>query len=138
MESELAGGCLCGAVRYRVAGLAVASGICHCRSCRKTASAPALPFATYPAAAFEITKGVLAEFRSSADVTRGFCRDCSAPLTYRHAENPDKLDIMTCSLDDVDALPPTFHVWASHKPAWSVLDDGLPVFDTTRSASKIP
>ena len=81
---------------------------------------------------------MLAEFRSSADVTRGFCRDCGSPLTYRHAKKPDKLDIMTCSLDDVDALPPTFHVWASHKPAWSILDDGLPVFDTTRSASKIP
>ena len=41
-------------------------------------------------------------------------------------------------LDDVDALPPTFHVWASHKPAWSVVDDGLPVFETTRPPSKIP
>jgi hypothetical protein len=138
MESVLEGGCLCGAVRYRVAGPVMASGVCHCRTCRKTASAPALPFATYPTAAFATTKGVLTEFRSSPDVTRGFCSDCGSSLTYRHAKKPDKLDIMTCSLDDVDALPPTFHVWASHKPAWSVVEDGLPVFDTTRPASKIP
>ena len=138
MEHILEGGCLCGAVRYRVRGAVVASGICHCRSCRKTASAPALPFATFPIAAFEITQGALAEIRSSVDVTRGFCGGCGSPLTYRHDKKPDKLDIMTCSLDDVDALPPTFHVWASHKPAWAIIADGLPVFETTRPPSKVP
>jgi NAD(P)-dependent dehydrogenase (short-subunit alcohol dehydrogenase family) len=57
MNQPAEGGCLCGAVRYRVRGSAIASGICHCRSCRKTASAPTLPFATFPTAAFEITHG---------------------------------------------------------------------------------
>ena len=138
MESTLEGGCLCGAVRYRVTGGALASGVCHCRTCRKTSSAAALPFATFPLAALEITNGALTEFRSSADVSRGFCRACSSPLTYRHAKKPDQLDIMTCSLDDVDALPPTFHVWASHKPTWAILDDGLPVFETTRRVPRTP
>ena len=122
-------------MRYRVRGAVLASGICHCRSCRKTASAPTLPFATFPTAAFEITQGRPTDFRSSADVTRSFCGRCGSPLTYRHDKKPDKLDIMTCSLDDIDALPPTFHVWASHKPDWSVLGDGLPVFETTRTRS---
>jgi len=65
-------------------------------------SAPALPFATFPTAAFEITHGALTDFRSSADVTRSFCGRCSSPLTYRHDKKPDKLDIMTCSLDNAD------------------------------------
>jgi hypothetical protein len=137
LDRILEGGCLCGAVRYRVTGEVVASGICHCRSCRKTASAPSLPFATFPMTAFKITNGAVVEFRSSADVRRGFCGECSSPLTYRHSGKPDKLDIMTCSLDDIDALPPTFHVWTSHKPAWITLGDGLPVFETTRPASKV-
>lgn len=132
MENILEGGCLCGAVRYRVRGAVLASGLCHCRSCRKTASAPTLPFATFPAAAFEITQGAPKDFRSSAEVTRSFCGRCGSALTYRHDRKPDRLDIMTCSLDDIDALPPTFHVWASHRPDWSVLADGLPVFETTR------
>jgi hypothetical protein len=119
----------------RTAGSAIASGICHCRSCRKTASAPTLLFASFPTAAFEITHGALTDFRSSAAVTRSFCSRCGSPLTYRHDKTPDQLDIMTCSLDDVDALPPTFHVWASHKPTWSVPGDGLPVFETTRTQS---
>ena len=88
MENILEGGCLCGAVRYRVRGSTVASGICHCRSCRKTASAPTLPFATFPTAAFEITHGALTDFRSSAEVTRSFCGRCGSPLAYRHDRSP--------------------------------------------------
>jgi hypothetical protein len=29
------GGCLCGAVRYRVAGEPTAAGVCHCNFCRR-------------------------------------------------------------------------------------------------------
>ena len=50
------GGCLCGAVRYRVEGEPLASGICHCRTCRKAASAPTLPFVVFPADRFAFTR----------------------------------------------------------------------------------
>jgi hypothetical protein len=132
METNSQGGCLCGAVRYRVSGPVLASGICHCRSCRKTASAPELPFATFPNGAFEITQGQLTDYRSSAEVTRSFCGRCGSPLTYRHDEKPDKLDIMTCSLDDPNSLAPTFHVWVSHKIVWAPINDALPVFAMKR------
>jgi len=46
------GGCLCGAVRYRVEGEPEASDICHCETCRRAASAPTLPFAVFPSARF--------------------------------------------------------------------------------------
>jgi hypothetical protein len=132
MEQVFEGGCLCGAVRYRVIGPVLASGTCHCRTCRKTASAPELPFATFAASSFEITKGQPTEFRSSAEARRSFCGRCGSPLTYRLDAEPDWLDVMTCSLDDPEGVPPTFHVWASHKQGWTVIGDGLPVFPTTR------
>jgi len=40
---------------------------------------------------------------------------------------------MTCSLDDPEEFPPTYHIWVSHKLGWETLADGLPVFDTTRT-----
>ena len=43
-QSASEGGCLCGAVRYRVEGLPLVSAICHCGTCRRTASAPSLPY----------------------------------------------------------------------------------------------
>ena len=130
MEQDLDGGCLCGAVRYRVSGPFAASGICHCRMCRKTASVPPLPFVTLPQAAFAITRGQPTYYRSSEHVVRSFCGRCGPPLIYRNDRKPQLVDIMTCSLDDPDRVPPTFHVWTRAKSAWSAIGDTLPAFDT--------
>ena len=135
MDVMREGGCLCGAVRYQVKGNPSASGICHCRSCRKAASAPTLPFLVFPADAFAITRGEPVEFRSSPKVTRGFCGRCGSTLTYRNDDKADRLDVLTCSLDDPEAFPPEFHVWARDRLTWDHLGDLLPVYETTRAAA---
>jgi hypothetical protein len=38
--STLEGGCLCGAIRYRVSGKPANTMICHCRTCRRAAGSP--------------------------------------------------------------------------------------------------
>jgi len=130
-RSNLEGGCLCGAVRYRVDSNPLSSGICHCRTCRKTASAPTLPFVTFPVERFAFTRGKPADFHSSPNVTRSFCQSCGSPLTYRNASEPERIDVMTCSLDDQEAFPPTHHIWVSQRLAWAYIADGLPAFATT-------
>jgi hypothetical protein len=132
METKLEGGCLCGAIRYSVSGPALDTGSCHCRTCRRASSAPELPFAQFATSAFAITRGYPARYRSSPEVVRTFCRTCGSPLTYQHNGKPDRLDIMICSLDDPDRLPPAYRVWTSHKPSWAVVGDELPAFATTR------
>jgi hypothetical protein len=119
-------------VRYRVEGEPLSSGTCHCRTCRKAASAPNLPYAAFPIERFAITDGQPVEFHSSPPVTRSFCGRCGSPLTYRSDEHPGKIDIMTASLDDPDALPPAEHLWVSHKLRWEVIADGAPAYPTTR------
>jgi hypothetical protein len=126
------GGCLCGDVRYRVAGEPSASGICHCRTCRKAASAPTLPFIVFSAGQLVFTQGEPTKFRSSAGVTRSFCGRCGSPLTYRSEESPERVDVMTCSLDAPEAYPPQFHVWVSHKLEWTRLDNELPAYSEKR------
>lgn len=126
--SLLEGGCLCGSIRYRIDAELTDSGVCHCRTCRKTASTPALPFATVASAAFAFTQGEPAAFRSSSTVTRRFCGRCGSPLTYHSDDCPDQVDIMTCSLDDPERVAPRFHIWLSHKLRWEGIGDGLPQF----------
>jgi hypothetical protein len=109
------------------------TAICHCQTCRKTASAPALPFLTFPADRFAVTAGVPTDFHSSEGVTRSFCGRCGSPLTYCNDKEPGLIDVMTCSLEDPEAFPPTHHIWMSHKLNWENLADGLPAFDTTRA-----
>lgn len=123
------GGCLCGAIRYTVCGQPLVSAVCHCRTCRKTASAPVLPFVTFPRVDFALTQGSPTDFHSSPEVTRSFCGHCGSPLTYTNNRQPDHIDIMTCSLDDPEAFPPACHIWASQRLRWMRLADGLPVHE---------
>jgi hypothetical protein len=59
-EEIFRGGCLCGAVRYEAQGPATQLCFCHCESCRRAAGAPGVPWATFQAANFKLTKGALA------------------------------------------------------------------------------
>lgn len=131
-ESPVAGGCLCRAIRYRAGSGPTASMICHCRSCRHAAGAPAVAWVTLPTSAVSFIRGKPMTFHSSPSVTRSFCPSCGTPLTYVHADRPDEVDVTTCSLDDPEAFPPTYHAWLEHRVGWVRFGDGLPTFDTTK------
>jgi len=133
-ESSVEGGCMCGSIRYRVRGAPVSSGVCHCRSCQRAAGAPMLPYVTFPSTDYSLLKGQPTEFHSSAPVTRSFCARCGTSLSYRHADYADRIDVMSCTLDDPDRFPPTLHIWTSHKRSWVNIVDGLPAYATTTEA----
>jgi hypothetical protein len=130
MSEELReGGCLCGEVRYRVAGEARTSAICHCVSCRRASGAQSVAWVVFPSEAFSFVSGDPAEYRSSSGVSRTFCATCGTSLTYQHDGNPDSIDVTTASLDLPDELPPTRHVWLEDKVSWESADDGLPRYE---------
>jgi hypothetical protein len=126
------GGCLCGAVRYVVEGETISSGICHCETCRRAASAPRLPFIGVLAAGFRYTRGTPVDYRSSPGVTRSFCGRCGSPLTYRRDDTAAQLDVMTASLDNPNATPPTFHVWTSEALDWDRIAGDLTNYPRSR------
>ena len=72
MSTEFEGGCLCGAIRYRVSDVPTNSMVCHCRSCRRVAGAPVVAWVTFAADQFELLRGSPAEIRSSEPVRRRF------------------------------------------------------------------
>jgi len=127
------GGCICGAIRYRVTGTPKNSMVCHCRSCRRVAASPVVAWVTFPAAQFELIKGRPTTFHSSKPVRRTFCAACGTPLTYEISDSAGFLDVTTCSLDDPEAFPPTHHSWLSHDLAWVRFGDGLPTFQEWRN-----
>ncbi len=128
------GGCLCGAVRYRVDGEPDRSGICHCETCRRAASALSLPYAVFPVGQFGFSKGQPREYASSPHVTRTFCDTCGSPLTYSSEDAPNRIDVMICSLDDPGSVVPSCHVWVSEKVGWNHIEDVLPKYPTSLGA----
>lgn len=126
MDQE--GGCLCGAIRYRVTGPARATSLCHCESCRRAAGGPSLAWAVFDADKVEIVEGALAIHRSSPGVERGFCAACGTSLSYARADRPNLFDVTTASLDDPEAFPPAVEIWTEERLSWEAVNPGLPQF----------
>jgi len=112
------GGCLCGAVRYRLSGTPSSSIICHCASCRRASGAAAVAWLTFARKEVEILSGEPAAFASSPGVVRTFCGRCGTALTYENAKTLSEIDVTTASLDDPNRFPPSAEVWLDHKVAW--------------------
>ena len=119
------GGCLCGAVRYRMTGTPVHSAICHCRTCRRASGAPTVAWVTVKRAQFEILAGKPRAFQSSPGVIRQFCGTCGTALTYENSDSPSTIDLTTLSLDEPNRFPPTKEVWVEHKVSWQLTDPAL-------------
>ena len=125
-ESQYSGGCLCGALRYRATGTARNLCYCHCESCRRAAGSPTVPWATFERAHFQLLRGALSEYRSSARVLRGFCAACGTSLTYRSDNRPTEIDVTLGTLDEPTRLVPQMHVWVADKLPWVTIADALP------------
>ena len=95
------GGCQCGAVRYRVSGVVVDAGVCHCRMCQKAGGNFGMAYFRAPDLVF--TRGEPSSFESSPGVRRGFCNKCGTPLFMRDRDQP--YDVTVGSLDHPDSLP---------------------------------
>jgi len=118
----LAGGCQCGAVRYRLIAELTGVNICHCRMCQKASGGPFMAFGGVRVSEFVVTSGALATFSSSDIAERGFCAGCGTPLTYRGLGS-DRVSVTLGSLDDPGAAEPQTQLGVESKVRW--LDNSL-------------
>ena len=130
MAEILTGGCLCGAVRYRITGAPVEALYCHCRMCRRAHGAPVVAWLTVLLDTFAVTAGNPVGYRSSAKAFRHFCGSCGTPLTWREADDPRLVDVSIASFDDPDAAAPTLHLWTDSRTPWFDTADHLPRYPT--------
>jgi hypothetical protein len=112
------GGCLCGAIRYRITAAPRMTSLCHCRSCRLATGAPAVAWVILPGDGLVFDRGEPARFASSPGTWRTFCGRCGTSLTYQRDDCPDSIDIHTATLDDPDRFPPVREIWLEDKIAW--------------------
>jgi hypothetical protein len=128
-----AGGCQCGAVRYRIAGERLVVYACHCRDCqRQTASAFALSIPVR-ASAFAV-QGRLDRWSRTADSGATtdcfFCPACGTRIYHASSRSPDRVTVKGGTLDETADLTPVAHLWMSRKQPWLPLPTGVPMFDT--------
>ncbi len=122
------GGCLCGAVRYRIDGEPLSAGYCHCRMCQRAAGAPVVAWVAFRRGSFRIVKGEPAAVRASPRATRRFCSRCGSALTFEYSSSTDTVDVTIATLDDPNAAEPVYQIWTSSRVPWLHLESLGPHF----------
>jgi len=120
------GGCLCGAVRYRVSGEPLATTLCHCRSCRRASGGTNVAWAVFDRSTFEWLSGTPVAYSSSPGIEWFYCPDCGSLVGYARSSRPNHMDITTGTLDEPDLFPPTVEIWLEHRIGWETLNPKLP------------
>lgn len=122
------GSCLCGAVRFTVAGPLGAPDACHCTQCRKQ-SGHFWVSTDVPTAALQIAdEAQLRWYASSEKVRRGFCGRCGSTVFWDPIHHPT-IAIAMGAFDASTGLHVHKHIFTSQQGDYYTIDDGLPQFD---------
>lgn len=126
----LKGSCLCNSVQYEVRGELGPIVMCHCSRCRKANGSAFATNAPINSADFRLLHGkdALAEYESSPNVFRVFCKRCGSPLYSRRPAQPELLRLRIGTLDTPIDARPTAHIFVGSKAEWCEILDVLPQY----------
>lgn len=119
------GSCLCGAVRFEVAGALTPPDACHCSICRRV-SGHYWASTDVPRARVTISGAEnLSWYNSSDRVRRGFCSTCGSALFF----DPPARDWIAIAMGAFDKPTGTRlekHIFTADKGDYYAVADGLP------------
>jgi len=124
----LTGHCLCGMVRFEIAGDLGPIAFCHCTECRRASGSAFAANANVVKSEHCFSSGAAAivEYESSPGKFRAFCGRCGSPIYSRSDAEPQTLRIRLGTLDQDPGGRPRLHVWTSEKAAWFEINDDIP------------
>ena len=126
----LSGSCLCGGIKYRIAGDLLTSVNCHCSMCRKAHGSAFRSGAIVKVQDFSWTQGeeLVADYRSSEHMHRMFCRTCGSHMLARSDTHPAIVSVAIGTVDSDLPVGPRQHWNVASKAAWFEITDQLPQF----------
>lgn len=125
------GGCLCGAIRYQIAGPLRPVINCHCGMCRRFHG----HCGAYTAVSRERLRhcGVRdpSWYQSSSRARRGFCAICGASLFWQR-EDGNEIAIAAGSLDQPTGLSTDSHIFTADKADYYTIEGEAPQWPGSR------
>src|SRR5262249_40106234 len=122
-------------LRYEAAGEPLYSGLCYCTDCQKASGSGFIPFMGFVASSVRFS-GEVHQTRANAArggvSIRNFCAVCSSLVFGGDIGKSEQYTIYAGSLDDPSVFKPQVAIFASKRPPWAIIPDGLTVFDTLR------
>lgn len=128
----LPGGCLCGAVRYTLAGPALFVSQCCCKDCQKATGTGHTTIVGVHGSQLRVTQGTPQTYTSTGDsggaVVRHFCGHCGGRL-YTSGTLPGELVMVQAgSLDEPGRVSPESVIYVKDAVRWDHFDPALPTF----------
>lgn len=117
------GGCLCGAIRYRVTGKPLTLYACHCTDCQKQSGSAFGMSMMFLKTQLELLQGSPRTFtKTFPDDGRQkygkFCGDCGVRLWGEASAAPQIAILKPGTLDDTRGLVPVGHIWTRSAQPW--------------------
>jgi hypothetical protein len=110
----MAGGCLCGAVRFEASDVDTRIHACHCGMCRRWGGGP---FLGVDARSVDFDDDDrIQRFDSSGWACRGFCGECGSNLFY-YFKPEDRFSLCAGAFDDQSVFELADEIFIDHKPA---------------------
>lgn len=131
----LAGGCLCGAVRFEVTEPLESAGYCHCTRCRRRTGTAASVQARVAPGSLRVLDGEehVRCWAPEDGYAKCFCDLCGGALWSRHPEDETRISVRLGAFDGDPGIRPSYRQFVAYAAPWEpVPDDGLPRFPESR------
>jgi hypothetical protein len=131
MSDKYSGSCLCGDVRFEIAGEFERFYLCHCEYCRKdTGSAHAANlFSSTAALTWLSGADKVSQFNLPATRhSKCFCRTCGSALPMTQM-NGELLVVPAGSLNSEVLIRPNAHIFVSSRAGWDDSLEKVPTID---------
>ena len=128
---QIAGGCLCGKVRYSATGDPAFVGVCHCKDCQKFSGSAFAVVLAVPKSALKI-EGRLASYSKAGDsggrAERKFCPECGSSVADEASALPDIVMLSVGTLDDPSWVKPAMQIYCDSAQPWVHLQGEMKSF----------
>lgn len=131
-KQELAGGCACGAIRFRLTSKPMFVNCCHCRDCQRQTGSAFVINAVIETDRIAITQGKPRRVTVPTDSGRPHdiyrCAKCQTALWSDYGRRKVVRFVRVGTLDRPAALKPDAHIFTRSKLPWVVLPKNAPAF----------
>ena len=125
---EIIGGCLCGAVKYKVNKMNFKAYHCHCSICQRASGGIFSTYINLHRDEVIWVKGGPSYYNSSSKAKRGFCNSCGSSICYESLGS-NKIDICVGSINEKSKLKLVGHNGIESRLTNFAYEDELPKFE---------
>jgi hypothetical protein len=126
------GSCLCGNIRFEIAGELAGIQLCHCSQCRRAQGSAFAANMPVKAEDFRVVSGSPKAFESSPGKERLFCGDCGSPIISRTRADPAMVRVRAGLIAEPVETKAVFHFHTDSKASWLTIADDLPRYPGER------